>query len=131
MAFYDLFFSGIYRFFLNSENRGRREISIYFAYTSILAIVLLEWIALFSLAILVGGKPFALFADKWFSLQVLGVLVAINWAAFLWRNRYRALIESHFEGWEERNRSDVRRTNVIVVSVLLFFILAVVVALNR
>lgn len=131
MAFYDLFFSGIYRFFLNSENRGKREISNYFAYTSVLAIVLLEWLTLFSLAILVGGKPFALFADKWFSVQVLGVLVAINWAVFLRRNRYRALIESHLDGSEERNRSEERRTNVIVVCVLLFFILSVVVAVNR
>ena len=129
--FYSDLFCGIYLYLLKAEKGGKGEISSYFAYSSILALVFLEWLFFFSLAVLAGENIFSLYKNFSFGFSVLVFLFVFNRVLFINKMKYADLIKLYSRKSSTELLGLEKKITVLVIFVLSFFIFSLVIRLNN
>jgi hypothetical protein len=132
MGILDQLFSGIYAYFLRSDNRGKFELSSYFALTSLIALVGLEILAIFSITIILG-EPFLTLGITyyWSGFIVIGVLFFLNWLLFVKGDRYKHVVKRYLTVESNRGSKQLRIANAIIVIDFVVFAAAMVFAAFR
>lgn len=123
----DIFF-GIYSYLLKVEGGAKKEVSSYFAYSTLFALISLQALVLASL-ILVSGGFYISDQDKLtYGLLIVFFLFSVNWLIFLRRRRYSKIISKYFK--ENMARQNLAKNRTIIFMSVVFVQFMVMVAIK-
>lgn len=119
----DIFF-GVYSYLLKVEGGSKNEISFYFAYSTLFALVFLQILVLAGIVLLSGGFNIEGDLKVHYGVTVAVVIFAINWLLYAKNHRYEKFVSQYFRGDKTKKKIAKSRTVWFVSFVFLqFFII--------
>ncbi|NRA15568.1 MAG: hypothetical protein HRU04_08735 [Oceanospirillaceae bacterium] len=121
----DIFF-GIYSHLLKAEGGGKSEVSWYFAYSTVFALVFLQ-ILIIASGMLLLGLNVSLVNDRVINGVIISSLMfLLNWLPFLKDDKYKKFLPLYFQK-NELARLAKKRTVIITSLIVVQFFLALVI----
>ena len=119
----DIFF-GIYSYLLKVEGGSKNEISFYFAYSTIFALVFLQILILAGIVLLFGGFSVEDGLKIQYGATIVIVIFTINWLLYAKNNRYEQFVSQYFKGDKAKKKIAKNRAAWFVIFVFLQFFIA-------
>lgn len=101
-------YCAIYQHFLETENNSNYSADMYFAWSALIGICLIEWFVVLIFFLLVG-----LFAPNLYSVPtgvtIMACIVYVNWYMFVRNDRYDALLQEYLSS-DTKEKLRAKRT---------------------